>query len=219
LTWRGKRSCDSISGPSAGHRRGGRRRPRAARRAGCPSTAPPPRPCRPRPGPAATARSRPSRARLQAAGVERHAACSNTGWFMSTVTRPSSLQVQLQQVVDGLDPDAAPVGQAALVHVAHEAARAVAAMFDLVAAVVEDAVAEVHARRAAGFDHQDLVGAHAEAAVAQVAHLRRVSCSGARVASSTTKSLPAPCILVKRSFMAGLSAHGYNEGSPCPAAS
>ena len=80
-------------------------------------------------------------------------------------------QLQFDLAVDGLDLDAALVGQAALAHEAHEAARAVAAMFDLVAAGVEDAVAEVHARRARRLDHQDLVGTDAEMPVGQRAEL------------------------------------------------
>ncbi len=56
-------------------------------------------------------------------------------------------------------------------HEADQAARAIAAMLDLVAAVVEDAVAEVDTWRVAALDDQDLVGADTEAPVAEVAVL------------------------------------------------
>jgi len=81
------------------------------------------------------------------------------------------LDVQLELVVDRLHADGVAADQAAVAHVAREAARAVAAVLHLVAGVVEDAVAKVHARRRGALDDQDLVGADAEAAVAQPAHL------------------------------------------------
>ena len=60
-----------------------------------------------------------------------------------------------------------------VVDVAHETARAVAALLDLVAGgAVEDAVAEVDARCAGRLDDQDLVAADAEAPVAEPAQLR-----------------------------------------------
>jgi len=89
-----------------------------------------------------------------------------------------------------------------LVHEAHEAARAVAAVLDLVAGVVEDPVAEVDAFAAAGLDEQDLVRATPRRRSPSLRNWAGVSSIGERVASSTTKSLPAPCILVNRSRMA-----------------
>ena len=50
-------------------------------------------------------------------------------------------------------------------HELDEAARAVAALLDLAAVGIEDAVAEIRARRLRLLDHQDLVAAHAEMAV------------------------------------------------------
>ena len=87
------------------------------------------------------------------------------------------------------------------VHELHEAARAVAALLDLAAVGVEDAVAEVDARPR-GLDHQDLVAAHAEMAVGDALQLGAISVNGSLVKSRTTKSFPAPCILVNASFTA-----------------
>jgi hypothetical protein len=57
------------------------------------------------------------------------------------------------------------------VHELHEAARAVAALLDLAAVGVEDAVAEVRVRAARALDHQDLVAADAEVAIGDFADL------------------------------------------------
>ena len=110
-------------------------------------------------------------ARQQPAGVEGHAGQVEDRAVHVDRDAAVVLQVQAQPVVDGVDRHRALRGQAAVVHEAHEAARAVAAMLDLVAGVVEDAVAEVGVGIARGLDQQDLVGAHAEAAVAQAAQL------------------------------------------------
>jgi hypothetical protein len=56
---------------------------------------------------------------------------------------------------------------------AHEAARAVAALLDLAAVGIEDAVAEIDARRRRALDDQDLVAADAEMAVGEKARLGR----------------------------------------------
>jgi hypothetical protein len=104
--------------------------------------------CGPGPAPAATARSRP---RAAAAGRWRRTGRGPGRTPAVHVHRDAAvgLQLQLEQVVDGGHAHAALGGQALLVHEAHEAARAVAAVLDLVAAgAVEDAVAEVDARRA-----------------------------------------------------------------------
>ena len=58
-------------------------------------------------------------------------------------------------------------------HEAHEAARAVAALFDLAAVGVEDAVAEIDVGARGGLDHQQLVAADAEVAVGDRLHARR----------------------------------------------
>ena len=56
-------------------------------------------------------------------------------------------------------------------------------------------------------DDEDLVGADAEAPVAQVPELFRAAARAAqRVASMTTKSLPAPCIWGSLNRIGGLSA-------------
>ena len=56
-------------------------------------------------------------------------------------------------------------------HEAHEAARAVAALLDLAAVGVEDAVAEVDVVAGGRLDQQDLVAADAEVAVGDAAAL------------------------------------------------
>ena len=58
-------------------------------------------------------------------------------------------------------------------HEAHEAACAVAALLDLAAVGIEDAVAEIDIGRRGALDHQDLVAADAEVAVSEKACLGR----------------------------------------------
>jgi len=53
---------------------------------------------------------------------------------------------------------------------AREATRSVAALFDLVAVGVEDAVAEIDARARRWLDEQDLVGAHTQGRSARRRH-------------------------------------------------
>ncbi len=85
------------------------------------------------------------------------------------------LQAQLEAAVHGLDDKPALVAQALVAHVADEAARAVAAVLDLVAAAaIEDAIAEVDLGPRRLFDDQDLVGADAEAPVGERLQLRGV---------------------------------------------
>jgi hypothetical protein len=88
-----------------------------------------------------------------------------------------------------------------VVHEAHEAARAVAALLDLAAVGVEDAVAEIGVVAAGLLDQQDLVAADAEMAVGDAAALLGGERDGWLMPSNTTKSLPRPCILVKCSFI------------------
>ena len=133
---------------------------------------------------------------------------SKSGGPMSTVTRPSSPRRSSSRRFMVSTASVRLVGEALVAHDSDEAARAVAALLDLVAAAaVEDAIAEVDLGVRRLLDDQDLVGADAEATVGEApASARRRASSGARVASRTTKSLPAPCILVKRTRMRGLSA-------------
>ena len=147
----------------------------------------------------------PTRARRQARGVERDARVLEHRRVHVHGDAAVVAQLQLEQAVDGLDARCGACRSARVAHEAHEAARAVAAMLDLVAAGVEDAVAEVDARRArlarppgSGRRRRRNGGRPARA------HCSVLSSSGARVASSTTKSLPAPCILVKRNLMAAI---------------
>ncbi len=72
-----------------------------------------------------------------------------------------------------LDAYFALVRQALLMDEAHEAARAVAALLDLAAIGIEDAVAEIDAGRRRTFDHQDLVATDAKVAVGEKARLGR----------------------------------------------
>ena len=126
---------------------------------------------------------------------------------MSTVTRPSSGERAARAACSWSRRGCGAFDQAVVAHEAHEAARAVAALLDLVAAAaVVDAVAEVDARRGgcgrrrgSGRRRRRNAGRRARAAA------RPSASSGARVSSSTTKSLPAPCILVKRNRMRRLS--------------
>jgi hypothetical protein len=75
------------------------------------------------------------------------------------------LQARRDAPAQGLHADFALVGEPALVHELHEAARAVAALLDLPAVGVEDAVAKVDPRLGRRFDDQDLVAADAAVAV------------------------------------------------------
>jgi hypothetical protein len=86
-----------------------------------------------------------------------------------------ALLAQLEAAVHRVDDDGALVGEAALANEADEAARAVAALLDLVAAAaVEDAIAEVGAGARRRLDDEDLVGADAEAPVGDALELRAV---------------------------------------------
>src|SRR5690606_13896506 len=82
-------------------------------------------------------------------------------------------QARGDDALHGLDANAALGRQAFVADEAGKGACAVAALFDLAAVAVEDAVAEVDACRLRTLDHQDLVGPDAEAAVGQAAPLFR----------------------------------------------
>jgi uncharacterized membrane protein SirB2 len=82
------------------------------------------------------------------------------------------LHVQLEHVVHRLDLDARSLGQAVLAHEAHKAARTVTAMLHLITAgTVEDAVAEINARRGGCLHHQDLVRTHTKAPITKALKL------------------------------------------------
>ena len=118
---------------------------------------------------------------------------SNSGTPMSTVTWPSASSRGTITPRQRADADFGLVGEPLVAHEAHEAARAVAALLDLAAVGVEDAVAEIGAGARGGLDQQDLVAADAEMAVGDPAHLLAAKVErDARQASSTTKSLPSP---------------------------
>jgi hypothetical protein len=196
----------SIAGRVVATGADGRRRRRAHRVRVAHRHAPRPRRC------GSPSLERPQRAAVdrrgaRPAGVERaRAAAGEGGAPMSTVTRPSSCRRSSITAVHGLDTIVSLVGQAARAHEAGEAARAVAALLDLAAVGVEDAVAEVDAGRVGRLDDEDLVGADAEAAVAEAAHLRARRARAARRARSCRVEhdeivARAACIFVKRSFI------------------
>ena len=127
------------------------------------------------------------------AADERHSAGAKRGTPMSTLTCPSASSlgtmsppaVSTRSLALGREPLVADEDD--------EAARAVAALLDLAAVGVEDPVAEVRVALRA-LDQQHLVAADAEAAIREPPHLRRRSSMRCRTPSSTTKSLPRPCI-------------------------
>jgi hypothetical protein len=80
-------------------------------------------------------------------------------------------QARRDAAAERIDADVALGGQAPAVHELHEAARAVAALLDLAAVGVEDAVAEIDVGRPA-LHHEDLVAADAEVAVGEPLELR-----------------------------------------------
>jgi hypothetical protein len=86
---------------------------------------------------------------------------------MSTVTLPSSSRRGGDDAGHGLHPDAAFATQTLVADETGKGARAVAALFDFAAIAIKNAVAEIGAGHGRAFHNQDLVGAHAEAAVGQ----------------------------------------------------
>src|SRR6266446_1597766 len=81
------------------------------------------------------------------------------------------LEARDDRTSERLDADLALRREALLAYELHEAARAVAALLDLAAVGVEDAVAEVHAALLRPLDHQDLVCANAEVPVGDLSQL------------------------------------------------
>jgi hypothetical protein len=127
----------------------------------------------------------------------------SAGWKrgapMSTVTCPSASRRGAIMPDLRFDADLALVGEALLMDEAHEAARAVAALLDLAAVGVEDAVAEIDARR--GWLRSTTRIWSQPTPKWRSARKRAWAGVGTKswlIASSTTKSLPRPCILVKR---------------------
>ena len=100
-----------------------------------------------------------------------------------------------------LDADPRRLRVPVVAHELDEAARAVAALLDLAAVGVEDPVAEVDVGARRPLDDEDLIAADAEPPVGEPPVLRRGEVDVLPMPSSTTKSLPSPCILVKRSFV------------------
>jgi hypothetical protein len=62
-------------------------------------------------------------------------------------------------------------GEAPIVHVSHQAACAIAALLDLAAIGIEDAVIEISVGSACALDLQDLVTSHTEMAIGEEAKL------------------------------------------------
>ena len=144
------------------------------------------------------------RARREPGRVERHVQRLEVGRAHVDGDAAVGLLAQLEAAVHGLDDERLLVAEAARADEADEAARAVAALLDLVAAgAVEDAVAEVDARACAlGSTTRIWSAPTPKRRSASRRNLRGIEMRAARAcASSTTKSLPAPCIFVKRSRM------------------
>jgi hypothetical protein len=95
---------------------------------------------------------------------------SKRGAPMSTVTWPESSTFGRMMPAAGLHGDLALVREPLVQDEAREAARAVAALLDLAAVGVVDAIAEVVARIPRGLDDEDLVAAHAEMAIGDAPH-------------------------------------------------
>ena len=151
--------------------------------------------------------------RVSAKGSASGMSCQpKRGTPMSTVTRPSPAWLADQKAAHGVDGGA--IGLLLGEQEIGDAARGVAAAFDLEALIVPDAHAHVGARR--GLEHDHLVAADAGLAVGDGAGLASSRASGRARASSTTKSLPSPFILRKgvaaASVMAGLYGERVAEG-------
>ncbi|MNT45399.1 hypothetical protein D3C72_1819830 [compost metagenome] len=112
------------------------------------------------------------RAGRQAFGAERHACRLQLGRAHVDRDLAVVLQRQRDHAVHHLHAHRALVGHALVGDKAHEAARAVAAVLDLAAVGIEDAVAEIDIRARGFLDHQHLVRAHAEVPAGERAPLR-----------------------------------------------
>ena len=109
----------------------------------------------------------------QPGGIKRNLRQLKHGRPMLTVTRPSAVRRGSMTPFLGLHADHVLGRSGPVVHKAGKAARAVAALLDLGAVGVVDHVFEVNAGAGRGPHGQDLVGAHAEVAVAQKAVVGR----------------------------------------------
>ncbi|MCY1542489.1 hypothetical protein D9M68_782370 [compost metagenome] len=98
----------------------------------------------------------------QALGAERHLGRFQLGRAHVHGDLAVVLQRQRDHALHHLHAHRALVGHALVADETHEAARAVAAVLDLAAVGIEDAVAEVDIAARRFLDHQHLVGAHAE---------------------------------------------------------
>ena len=110
----------------------------------------------------------------QAGAIEGHLGGHEEGRAHVHGDAAIGLQAGLNDSLHRLHADHVFRGQAGVVHEAGETARAIAALLDLAAVGVHDAVGEVGAAgRVAGLDDEDLVGADAKAPVGQEAVLGR----------------------------------------------
>ncbi|CAM2170255.1 hypothetical protein BO443_10091 [Burkholderia orbicola] len=109
---------------------------------------------------------------VEARGIERHLRRREHGRAHVDDDFAVVLQRQRDQALHDLHAHAALVGQAAVADELHETACAVAAVFDLAAVAIEDPVLEIRAVDGRFLDQQQLVGADAEVAVGECAHLR-----------------------------------------------
>src|SRR6185369_104836 len=111
-------------------------------------------------------------ARLERTRVKGHAHGLEDGRSHVHAHAAVGLQRGLDEAGERAHADRALAGETAVVHEAHEAACAVAALLDLAAVGIHDAIAEVDVGLVAALDDEDLVRADAEAAIGQVAVLR-----------------------------------------------
>jgi hypothetical protein len=120
-------------------------------------------------------------ARRRPGGVEAHRGGIEVGRAHVDGDAAVGREAQHEAAVHRLDRERRLVGEALVAHVADEAARAVAAVLDLVAAAaVEDAVAEVDLGVRRLLDDEDLVGADAEAPVGEACASARCRARAAR---------------------------------------
>ncbi len=116
------------------------------------------------------------------------------------------LHSRFDDTVHSLHPDRGLVGQSLLANKTDKTTRAIAALLDFAAIGIEDAIAKIDPCLIRGLDDQYLIGADAKMPVGQIgATAQGEDSTRWRTASMTTKSLPAPCILLNFSFIAGLS--------------
>ncbi len=131
--------------------------------------------------------------------------------------RTGRTQLRLDEAGGTLQLQVAVGGAATLAQQLGKAAHAIAALFHFTAVRIEDAVVGQRAVVTRWLEHQCLVETDAPETSDSCRHcdaeMGRPSREGA---SSTMKSLPSPCILVKGSCMVAgyTAAHGPNEPEP-----